>query len=62
MASIPVVGKSVERVGEAESVSTLELTIPAERFVAVRLEGNVLVTEDSCEFLSTPRRELICIE
>ena len=57
MASIPVVGKSVERVGEAP-----ELTIPAERFVTVRLEGNVLVTEDSCEFLSTPRRELICIE
>lgn len=55
-------GKSVERVGEAESVFTLGLTIPAERFVTVSLEEDVLVTEDSCEFLSTPQRELICIE
>ncbi len=50
LASIPVGGKSVERLGEAESVFTLGLTIPAERFVTVSLEEDVLVTEDG--FLS----------
>ncbi len=60
--SIPLVGKPGRTLGETGGVSTLGLSVLAERFVTVSLEEDVLVTEDSCEFFSTPQRELICIE
>jgi Xaa-Pro aminopeptidase len=54
-------GASVEGCVEAGNVFTIEPNIPTQSFGRVSLEEDVLVTEDGCEFLSTPQRELICI-
>ncbi len=54
-------GNSVEREIEAGNVFTLELHVPTAGFGGVSLEEDVLVTEDGCEFLSTPQRELWCL-
>jgi len=47
---------------EAGNVFTLEPNLKTQQFGMISLEEDVLITEDGCEFLSTPQRELICIE
>ncbi|MBS3795045.1 MAG: aminopeptidase P family protein [Candidatus Thorarchaeota archaeon] len=50
--------------GEVEvgNVFTLELYVWTEDYGQLSLEEDVVVTEDGCEFLSSPQEELICIE
>jgi Xaa-Pro aminopeptidase len=55
-------GSTVEGIVEEGNVFTIEPNVPTEAFGMVSLEEDVLVTEDGCQFLSTPQRELICIE
>ncbi len=52
---------TVEGRVEAGNVFTIEPNIPTRSFGQVSLEEDVLVTEDGCEFLSVPQRELICV-
>lgn len=47
---------------EPGNVFTLEPNLRTEHFGMISLEEDVLVTETGCEFLSTPQRELICVE
>jgi Xaa-Pro aminopeptidase len=54
-------GNSVEREVEAGNVFTLELHVPTAGFGGVSLEEDVLVTQEGCEFLSAPQRELWCL-
>jgi Xaa-Pro aminopeptidase len=53
---------TVEECVEAGNVFTIEPNVLTESFGMVSLEEDVLVTENGCEFLSTPQREPICIE
>jgi Xaa-Pro aminopeptidase len=55
-------GPSVEGRVEVGNVFTIEPNVPTESFGRVSLEEDVLVTETGCAFLSSPQRELICIE
>lgn len=50
--------------GEVEvgNVFTLELYVWTEDYGQLSLEEDVVVTEEGCEFLSSPQEELICIE
>ena len=47
---------------EPGNVFTLEPNLNTQHFGMISLEEDVLVTEIGCEFLSTPQRELICID
>jgi len=47
---------------EAGNVFTLEPNLRTQQHGMISLEEDVLITEDGCEFLSTPQRELICVE
>ena len=55
-------GDSVEREVEEGNVFTLELHVPTTGFGGMSLEEDVLVTKGGCEYLSTPQRELWCVE
>lgn len=55
-------GSLPDGVVEPGNVFTLEPNLKTEHFGMISLEEDVLVTETGCEFLSTPQRELICIE
>jgi len=47
---------------ETGNVFTLEPNLATQRFGMISLEEDVLVTDSGCQFLSTPQRELICID
>lgn len=47
---------------EPGNVFTLEPNLRTQQFGMISLEEDVLVTDAGCEFLSTPQRELICVE
>lgn len=47
---------------EPGDVFTLEPNLKTQHFGMISLEEDVLVTDAGCEFLSTPQRELICVE
>ncbi len=55
-------GALPERIVEAGNVFTLEPNLRTEHYGMISLEEDVRITEDGCEFLSTPQRELICVE
>ncbi len=46
---------------EVGNVFTLELYVTTEHYGQVSLEEDILITRKSCEFLSRPQKELICI-
>ena len=54
-------GESPRGVVEVGNVFTLELYVTTENFGQVSLEENIVVTKTGCKFLSTPQRELVCI-
>jgi len=54
-------GDSPKEVVEPGNVFTLELYVTTENYGQLSLEEDILVTETGCEFLSSPQRELICI-
>lgn len=63
-----VLGPRWERYGnrpygrvEKDEVYTLEIGCPVEGYGFVSLEEDIIVTDDGCEFLSQPQRELIVI-
>ena len=47
---------------EAGNVFTLELYVTTEDYGQVSLEEDIVITREGSEFLSTPQKELICIE
>lgn len=47
---------------EVGNVFTLELYVTTENYGQVSLEEDILITRNGCEFLSTPQKELICID
>ncbi len=55
-------GEAPDGAVEAGNVFTIEPNAPTESYGMVSLEEDVLVTDSGCEYLSTPQRELICIE
>jgi Xaa-Pro aminopeptidase len=55
-------GALPEGVVEAGNVFTLEPNLMTEHYGMISLEEDVRITENGCEFLSTPQRELICVE
>jgi len=55
-------GTLPDGVVEPGNVFTLEPNLKTQHFGMISLEEDVLVTETGCEFLSTPQRELICID
>jgi len=55
-------GSLPDGIVEPGNVFTLEPNLKTQQFGMISLEEDVLITEDGCEFLSTPQRELICIE
>ncbi len=54
-------GALPDGVVETGNVFTLEPNLTTAHFGMISLEEDVLVTEDGCEFLSTPQRALICV-
>ncbi|MFC2079741.1 M24 family metallopeptidase, partial [Candidatus Bipolaricaulota bacterium] len=55
-------GSLPDGIVEPGNVFTLEPNLKTESFGMISLEEDVLVTETGCEFLSTPQRELICVD
>jgi len=55
-------GSLPDGIVEPGNVFTLEPNLKTQQFGMISLEEDVLITENGCEFLSTPQRELICIE
>lgn len=47
---------------EAGQIFTIEPRLPVEDYGVVTIEEEVLITENGCEFLSTPQKELIIIK
>jgi Xaa-Pro aminopeptidase len=54
-------GTLPDGVVEAGNVFTLEPNLMTDHFGMISLEEDVRVTEDGCEFLSTPQKALICV-
>jgi Xaa-Pro aminopeptidase len=54
-------GESPKGIVEAGNVFTLELYVTTKSFGQLSLEENIVVTKTGCRFLSSPQRELICI-
>ncbi|NHJ14563.1 MAG: aminopeptidase P family protein [Candidatus Thorarchaeota archaeon] len=55
-------GDSSMGVVEVGNVFTLELYVTTENYGQISLEEDILITREGCKFLSTPQKELICIE
>jgi len=55
-------GNTPNGILEPNNVFTLELYVTTENYGQVSLEEDIVITKDGCKFLSTPQRELKCID
>ena len=55
-------GNTPNGILEPNNVFTLELYVTTENYGQVSVEEDIVITKDGCKFLSTPQRELRCID